>query len=249
MDLLAEVWDWFLTPSTWTGAGIDPGILVRGYEHVSMSFQALLFAASLALPVGMYIGHRRRFEFMAISLGNLGRALPSFGILGISFAVTTALDVPGVLGFWATFIALFLLAIPPVLTNTYVGIKGVDRDTIEAARGMGMSEREILLKIELPLAAPLIVAGLRLAAVQVVATATLGALVAWGGLGRYIVDGFAAGRLGDVQLLGGAILVGVLAVATEIGFGLAQRRVTPKTRSSVTTERKGPADAPLPIGS
>ncbi len=249
MDLLAEVWDWFLTPSTWTGAGIDPGILVRVYEHVSMSFQAVLFAAALALPVGMYIGHRRRFEFMAISVGNLGRALPSFGILGISFAVTTALDVPGVLGFWATFIALFLLAIPPVLTNTYVGIKGVDRDTIEAARGMGMSARDILLKIELPLAAPLIVAGLRLAAVQVVATATLGALVAWGGLGRYIVDGFAAGRLGDVQLLGGAILVGVLAIGTEIAFGFAQRRVAPKTHSSRSTERTRPADAPLPIGS
>lgn len=249
MELLAEVWAWFLTPSSWTGEGIDPGILVRGYEHVSMSFQAVLFAAAIALPVGMYIGHRRRFEFMAISLGNLGRALPSFGILGISFAVTTALDVPGVLGFWATFIALFLLAIPPVLTNTYVGIKGVDPDTIEAARGMGMSGREILLKIELPLAAPLIVAGLRLAAVQVVATATLGALVAWGGLGRYIVDGFAAGRLGDVQLLGGAILVGVLAIATEIAFGVAQRRVTPKTRSSVTTARSPREEAPLPIGS
>lgn len=229
MDLLAEVWEWFLTPSRWTGSGLDPGILVRGYEHISMSLQAVLYASALALPVGMYVGHRRRFEFMAVSVGNLGRALPSFGILGITFALTTSLDVPGVLGFWATFVALFLLAIPPVLTNTYVGIKGVDADTIEAARGMGMSEREILLKIEIPLAAPLVVAGLRLAAVQVVATATLGALVAWGGLGRYIVDGRAAGD--HVQLLGGAILVAALAIATELVFGLAQRWVSPKTRS------------------
>jgi len=247
MGLLAKVWDWFLTPATWTGSGIDPGILVRTNEHVSMSFQAILLAAAVALPVGMYIGHRRRFELMAISVGNIGRALPSFGILGITFAVTTSLDVPGTLGFWATFVALFLLAIPPILTNTYAGIKGVDGDTIEAARGMGMSEREILLKIELPLAALLIVAGLRLAAVQVVATATLGALVAWGGYGRYIVDGFAAGD--DVQLLGGAILVAALAILTEIAFGLLQRWMRPKTGSKVATRGEPRDEGALPIAS
>ncbi|MDQ4043492.1 MAG: ABC transporter permease, partial [Actinomycetota bacterium] len=176
----------------------------------------------------------------AISVGNLGRALPSFGILGISFSLTIGL--PGTLGFWATFIALFLLAIPPILTNTYVGIKGVDADTIESARGMGMTERQILLKIELPLGAPLIVAGLRLATVQVVATATLGALVAWGGLGRYIVDGFAAGD--DVQLLAGAILVAVVAILTEIAFGFLERSVSPRVRSKTP---RSPARVPGPV--
>lgn len=243
MDLVGKVWDWFQDPATWTGSGVDPGIVVRVYEHMSMSLQAVLLAALLALPAALYIGHRRRFEFLAVSIGNLGRALPSFGILGITFSITTALDVPGVLGFWATFVALVLLAIPPILTNTYVGIRSVDADATDAARGMGMTEGEILRKIEIPLAASLIVTGLRLAAVQVVATATLGALAAWGGLGRYIVDGFQAGD--DVQLLGGAILVALLAIATEIGFGFAERLVAPKTRSARGTA-PSQADGPLP---
>lgn len=237
MGLLGEVWQWFGEPGRWTGDGIDPGIITRLSEHMSMSLQAAGLAAMVVLPIALYIGHARRFEFVAISVGNLGRALPSFGILGISFSLTIGL--PGTLGFWATFIALFLLAIPPILTNTYVGIKGVDADTIESARGMGMTEREILFKIELPLAAPLIVAGLRLATVQVVATATLGALVAWGGLGRYIVDGFAAGD--DVQLLAGAILVAAVAILTEIAFSFLERSVSPRVRSKA---RRSPARAP-----
>lgn len=230
MDLLAEVWQWFTSASSWRGEGIDPGILVRLGEHMSMSLQAVGLAALVVLPVGLYIGHSRRFEFAAVSIGNIGRALPSFGILGIAFFITTSLDLPGVLGFWATFTALFLLAIPPILTNTYIGIKGVDADTVEAARGMGMTEREILMRLEIPLAASLIVAGLRLATVQVVATATLGALVAWGGLGRYIVDGLASGN--DVVLLGGAILVALAAIVTELAFGFVERGVSPRTRSS-----------------
>ena len=244
MGLLADVWGWFATASTWTGSGIDPGILVRIYEHMSMSLQAAGLAALLVLPVGMYVGHARRFEFATVTIGNLGRALPSFGILGITFALT--ISWPGVLGFWATFIALVLLAIPPILTNTYVGIKGVDPDTIESARGMGMSELEILRKIELPLAAPLIVAGLRLATVQVVATATLGAVAAWGGLGRYIVDGFASGS--DVDLLGGAVLVAALAILTEIAFALLERVVRPRTgtRSGGRGGRSLPAADPGP---
>ncbi|MFP5351753.1 MAG: ABC transporter permease [Actinomycetota bacterium] len=229
MGLLGDVWTWFGRPSTWTGSGVDPGILVRVYEHMSMSLQAVLLAAALALPVALYIGHRRRFEFLAVSVGNLGRALPSFGILGIAFSITTALDLPGVLGFWATFVALVLLAIPPILTNTYVGVRSVDADATEAARGMGMTEGEILRRIEIPLAAPLILTGVRLAAVQVVATATLGALAAWGGLGRYIVDGFQSGD--DVELLGGAIVVAVLAIATEVLFTLVERLVKPRTFS------------------
>ena len=243
MGLLREVWRWFAEPTTWTGSGVDPGILVRLYEHMSMSLQAVLLAAAIALPAALYIGHRRRFELLAVSVGNLGRALPSFGILGITFSITTALDLPGVLGFWATFVALVLLAIPPILTNTYVGIRAVDADATDAARGMGMTESEILRKIEVPLAAPLILAGVRLAAVQVVATATLGALAAWGGLGRYIVDGFQSGD--DVQLLGGAILVAVMAIATEVVFGFVERAATPRTRSRQQGTRTR-VEGPLP---
>lgn len=206
-----------------------------------MSLQAAGLAAALMLPLGLYIGHTRRFEFLSISAGNLGRALPSFGILGISFSLTIGL--PGTLGFWATFIALFLLAIPPILTNTSVGIRGVDPDAVESARGMGMTEREVMLKVEVPLAAALIVAGLRLATVQVVATATLGALVAWGGLGRYIVDGFAAGD--DVQLLAGAILVAVVAILTETGFGALERLVSPRVASKQAAPRSRFARDPI----
>lgn len=238
MGLLSDVWAWFTTAASWRGEGIDPGILVRIYEHMSMSLQAAALAALLVLPIGLYVGHTRRFEFVAVSVGNLGRALPSFGILGITFAIT--ISWPGNLGFWATFIALLLLAIPPILTNTYVGVKGVDADTIESARGMGMTEMQILRRIEIPLAASLIVAGLRLATVQVVATATLGAVAAWGGLGRYIVDGFASGN--DVELVGGAILVAVLAIVTEMAFSLLERSVRPRT----TAGEKAPRGSLVP---
>jgi osmoprotectant transport system permease protein len=187
METLRSALEWLTDSANYSG---DQGIPYRIYEHVQMSSQAVAIAALVALPVGMYIGHKRRFEFLAISLGNLGRALPSFGILG------------------------------------FVCIKGVDPDTAEAARGMGMSELDVLRRLELPLATPLMVAGARTAAVQVVATATLGALVSWGGLGRFIVDGKSQGD--SAQLLGGAILVALLAIATEVAFSILERLVSPR---------------------
>ncbi|MDP9067710.1 MAG: ABC transporter permease [Actinomycetota bacterium] len=235
MELLANVLRWFASAEAWAGSGIEPGIIVRLYEHMTMSFQSVGLAALLVLPLGLYVGHTSRFGAAVVSIGNLARALPSFGILGIFFALL--IDVPGTLGFWPTFVALVFLAIPPILTNTYIGINGVDVDTVESARAMGMTERQILLQIELRLGAPLIVAGLRLAAVQVVATATLGAVAAWGGLGRYIVDGFAAGD--DVQLVAGAILVAAVAVVTELSFGLLERVATPHSASDRTKPARG----------
>ncbi len=224
MDLFGEVWAWLTAAENWSGSASIP---VRLLEHIQMSAQATAFGALIAFPAGLYIGHKRRFEFVAVTVGNFGRALPSFGILGLTYTFT--LNWPGNIGFWPTFIALFLLAIPPILANTYVGVKGVDPDTVEAARGMGMRERELLMRLELPLATPLIVAGFRIAAVQVVATATLGAVAGWGGLGRFIVDGFSVSD--DPQIVGGALLVALLAVATEVGFGLLERVVNPTTRS------------------
>jgi osmoprotectant transport system permease protein len=221
MDTVTEALKWLVDSENYSG---ETGIPFRIYEHLQMSIQAVLVAALIALPVGMYVGHKRRFEFLAVSVGNIGRALPSFGILGFAFVFTN--NWPGTLGFWATFVTLTLLAIPPLLTNTYVGIKGVDADTIEAARGMGMTEFEILRKLEIPVSIPLIVGGARIAAVQVVATATLGALVAWGGLGRFIIDGKSQGD--SAQLLGGAILVALLAVLTEVAFSVLERVVAPK---------------------
>lgn len=224
MGVLAEALRWLTTPENYSGPS---GITTRLIEHVQISVQPLLLASLVAIPVGMWIGHRRRFEFLVISVGNIGRALPSFGILAIFFVLT--FSWPGDLGYWAIFFAMFFLAVPPILTNTYVGVKGVDPDTVEAARGMGLRERDVLLKLELPLAVPLIIGGMRTAAVQVVATATLGAVTSWGGLGRFIVDGFAVQD--NVQILAGAILVGLLAIVTEVLFGRLQRALAPRVSS------------------
>lgn len=210
-------------PANWSG---QMGIPFRLYEHFIMSFQTVLLGALIAAPVGVYIGHARRFEFLAISVGNIGRALPSFGI--VALVSVFAGNIPGNIGFWPTFIALVLLAIPPIMLNTYAGVKGVDRDTLEAARGMGMTEREVLSSIELPLATPLMLDGLRTASVQVVATATLGAYTGWGGLGAFIRDGFAVRDFGG-ELLVGAILVALFALATEGLFGLLTRWLSPRT--------------------
>jgi osmoprotectant transport system permease protein len=228
MDVLVAALAWLFDSANYGGLDSIPQRVV---EHVQISSQALLAAFLLSLPVGLYIGHRRRFEFLAVTVGNLGRAVPSFGILGMFFIWT--FNWPGVLGFWAVFFALFFLAIPPILTNTYVGIKGVDGDTIEAARGMGMTERDVLTRLELPLAVPLVIAGTRTAAVQVVATATLGALTSWGGLGRYIVDGLATQD--RPQILAGAILVALLAIATEVLFGVLERVLAPTLSSTRRT--------------
>jgi osmoprotectant transport system permease protein len=229
MNIISETVRWFADASHWSGPS---GVPARVLEHIQISLLAVAVAAVIALPVGLFIGHTRRGEFLAVSVGNLGRALPSFGILALVFPLTLRY-APGSIGFAPTLIALFLLAIPPILTNTYVGVQNVDPDVTESARGMGLSGRQVLFQLEVPLAAGLIVAGLRTAAVQVVATATLGAVFAWGGLGRFIVDGFAQGD--DGMIVAGALLVATLAILTEVAFTLLERAVTPRTASARRT--------------
>ena len=239
VSVIREVANWFSNPATWEGYN---GIPTRLVEHVAMSGLALLLAAPVAVGLGLWIGHTRRAEFVTITIANLGRAIPSFAILAFAFPLFLRFGYVG-LGFWPTVVALFFLAIPPILTNTHIGLRGVDADTLEAAKGMGMTGGQILRSIEIPLGAPLIVAGLRTSAVQVVATATLGAVIASGGLGRYIVDGFAFGTFGESGVegrqlvVGGALLVALLAIATEGAFALVERWVTPtpirhKTRNA-----------------
>ncbi len=240
MSVLEELVTWITDPVNWSGSS---GIPIRVLEHLWISTIAVVAAAAVALPAGLYIGHTRRGELVAVSIANLGRAIPSFAILALAFPVSLQLGLG--LSDWPAIAALFLLAIPPVLTNTYVAVKGVDRDTVEAARGMGLSGRDVLRSIEIPLGAPLIVAGLRISAVQVIATATLGALVAGGGLGRFIVDGFKQGN--DGMTLGGALLVALLAIATELGFGVLERAVAPAhSRRGLFTTRTRRIDAPHP---
>ena len=216
MNLLGEAFVWLNDPLNWEGRS---GVLYLTYEHLYISFFAVALAALGALPVALLLGHTGRGGGFTVLVTNVSRAIPTLALLTV-FAATA-------IGFGnrATIIALAVFAVPPLMTNTYVGIRGVDRDVVEAARGMGMSERSILLRVELPLAVPLLAAGFRTAAVQVVATATLAALVGGGGLGTVINEGF--GRQDRPQIIAGGLLVAALALLTEGALALVQRRVTP----------------------
>lgn len=230
IEFLGDLLQWFV--DNWDG---DTGYLARIWEHVTVSAAALVAAIGVALPLGAWLGHTGRGGFAAVSVVNIGRALPSFGIvaLALPFTIWLADAVPFIdsgLGFLPTFVALFALALPPIFTNTHAGIRSVDPETVEAARGMGIGGVRLLATIELPIASPLILTGVRITAVQVVATAPLGALVAYGGLGRFIIDGFAVRD--TVQIAAGAVLVALLAVATEVGFSLLERVVVPKGLAS-----------------
>ena len=227
MTLLGDVARWFADPANWQG---PHGIPVRVLEHIELSGLAVVVAVAIAMPVALYLGHVGRGGFIAINVANIGRALPSLALL--AFGLIIAISVGLGLGFWPTMFALVPLAIPPIVTNTFVAVRQVDRDVVDAARGMGLAERQILARIEVPLGLPLMLDGIRTAALNVVATATLGALVAGGALGRFIVDGFAL-REYD-QLVGGALLVALLAIVTEITFGALARASAPR---GMTVER------------
>ena len=187
-------------------------------EHLVISGEAMGIALLIAIPLGIWLGHLHRGSFLAINLANIGRALPSLAVIAIGL---------GVFGIGTTNVAfaLVILAFPLILTNAYVGVDGVDPDAIEAARGMGMRPYQIVLKIELPLALPLIFAGIKTAAVYVVATATLGGVVGGGGLGDIIVNQASYFLKG---VIAASIAVAVLAFAASFAFGLLQWAVTPR---------------------
>jgi osmoprotectant transport system permease protein len=186
---------------------------------------ATFVAAAVAIPIAVWLGHRKTGGTLAVAAVNIGRAIPSFAIIALFLPISIRLGLG--LGFWPTFLALLFLAIPPMFTNAYTGVAGVDPALTEAARGMGLTERRIITDVELPMASPVILAAIRVAAVQVIATATLGALVAWGGLGRYIIDGFSTQD--SVEVFAGAILVAGLALTTEVALGWVERRLVPVT--------------------
>jgi osmoprotectant transport system permease protein len=221
MELLAQIGAWFLKPETWSG---PDGIPMRLLEHVGISAASLLIAGAIALPTGLAIGHTGRGATFAINLANLGRAIPSLAAIGIVVPFTQALDPDLGFSLYPTVIGMVVLAIPPILVNAYTGIAEVDRDLVESARGMGLRERDILRGVEIPVAMPVLFAGIRSAAVQVIATATLGAIYAFGGLGRYIVDGVAQNDNG--KLFGGVILVAMLALGAEASLSVLQRVLT-----------------------
>jgi osmoprotectant transport system permease protein len=225
---VGETLDWLAQPSVWSG---PDGIPARLGEHLWYSGLAVLVAALIALPVGLLIGHTGRGSGAAAALANVWRALPTLGVVILVFRVEP-------LSIWPVLVALVVIAIPPILLNTDAAIRSVDPDVRDAARGMGMTGRQALWQVEVPLAVPLILAGIRSAAGQVVATATVAAFVGLGGLGRYIIDGYAARDIG--QITGGALVVALLALAVEGGFALLQRAVSP-------TRARHPRPAPRPV--
>jgi osmoprotectant transport system permease protein len=192
-------------------------MLHKTWEHLVLSGAALAIALAIALPLGVWLGHVHRGSFLAVNVANVGRALPSLAVIAVGFVFL------GV-GFWSVALALVVLAVPPILTNAYVAVDGVQTDAVEAARGMGMTDRQIVTRVELPLALPLIFAGIRTATVFVVATATIAAVAGGGGLGDIIVNQAGYGLEGVV---GAAIWVSILALVADGAIGLVQRALTP----------------------
>lgn len=219
MSSWSQFVDYIGSASNWTGS---TGILYRLEQHCVYTLVAMAVASFVALPVGMTLGHLRRGGTLAINITNVGRAIPTFAVL--TLLILSPIGVSDT----ATEIALVLFALPPLVTNSYVGLSEVDPEARDAARGMGMSGWQMFRRVELPLAMPLVMAGVRIAAVQVVATATIAALVGSGGLGRLVEDGLRQQDRG--QLLTGAVVVALLALVVESGLALVQHRVDPMRR-------------------
>jgi osmoprotectant transport system permease protein len=223
------------------------------FEHLYLCALSLGLATLLAFPVALYIGHTGKLAGIAVNVANIGRAIPSYAMMGILLPVSLALAPvigydPGLgLAFLPVFGAMTLLAIPPILVQTWAGLRAVDRELIEAARGMGMTERRILTSIELPLASAVIVGGFRTATLQVIATATIGAIVSGGGLGRFIVDGIH--NQDYTTVVGGVILVSGLAIGADFVLAGVQRWVTPRGVKLAAARRDEPADVAPPVPS
>ena len=227
MNSLVDAIQWLVDGAHWSGYD---GIPTRLWEHVQLAVIALAIASLIAIPLGLVVGHTRRGAFATTTIANIGRAIPSFAVLSLVYVIVIKVSPRLAFGFLPTIVALVLLAFPVILINTFVGIQQVDADTVEAARGMGLSGRQVLFDVEVPMAAPLILTGLRLAAVLIVATAGLAAYIGGGGLGRYVVDGVALQEID--RLIAGSILIAALAIATDLLFSALARVLSPRLTSS-----------------
>ncbi|MDY8110206.1 ABC transporter permease [Fulvimarina sp. 2208YS6-2-32] len=209
------LFSWLLDPANWTG---PYGALTLIWQHILYTLAAMAAAAVIAVPIGLYVGHTRRGELLIAGAANILRALPSLGLivllvilLGPVFTSDLAFLVPSL-------IVLVLLAVPPIMTGTYSGIANANRAAVDAARGMGFTPLQVLFRVELPCALPLIFSGMRGATLQVISTATIAAYVSLGGLGRLIIDGRAQNDYS--QMAAGAILVGLLALCVDLAIEL-----------------------------
>ncbi|ELS57395.1 ABC transporter permease [Streptomyces viridochromogenes] len=222
MNVLNYIGAFFDDSAHWQGYD---GIPTRFAEHLQYTLTALGIAAAVGLPVGLLTGHTGRGGNALAMIATAARALPSFGLMVLLFILLG-------LGLAPVMIPLVVLAIPPILVTTYEAMRSVDPAPVDAARGMGMAEAQILFRVELPMALPLILSGLRSAAIQIVSTATIAAYVSFGGLGRYIIDGLY--QRDYEKVVGGATLVAGLALATLAVFGLLGRlAVSPGVRRRV----------------
>ena len=225
MNVFADAWSFLTTWDHWTGSR---GFLARGRAHLWLSLCATVIAAAFAVPSAVLLAHRRIAPGASVAVVNIGRAVPSFAIIALVLPLSIRWGFG--LGFWPTCIALVALAVPPIFTNTYAGIASTPGTTVEAARGVGMTGSQVLRRVELPTALPLVMTGLRISAVQVVATATLGALVGYECLGTYIVSGLARGRGARDEVVAGAVLVAGLALIVDAIVGRAGSALTPWTK-------------------
>lgn len=217
--MIGAVFAWLADPANWAGPS---GIATRLMEHIAFSAVTLLIAAAVAIPMGVVVGHTGRARWLVTS-ANAARAIPSLGLL---FAVALFLGprVPGAAAFYLpSLVALVLLAVPPLLSGTYAGIEAVDPAARDAAAGMGMGGRQVLTRVELPCALPLLLSGVRSASLQVIATATIASYISLGGLGRFLIDGLASADY--PQMAGGALLVSLLALVVDLGWAGVQRAV------------------------
>ncbi|HEV7811239.1 MAG TPA: ABC transporter permease [Candidatus Limnocylindrales bacterium] len=239
----------FTDQANWTGT---TGIPNRLEEHLLICGLSILVASLIAVPIGLYIGHTNRGSNVAINLANIGRAVPSFAMMVIPVPLTLTLAETGIyepnfgLVFLPPFLAMVFLAIPPLLVATYSGLRSVDRDLIEAGRGMGLRERQILGRIEIPIASSIIIGGFRTSTLQVIATATIAAILGGGGLGRFIFDGLNQGLAGRPSIYAGAILVAGLAIGVDLILAQLQTRLTPRALRKPRAARRWARPAAVP---
>jgi osmoprotectant transport system permease protein len=230
MNSFNQMWTWLNDPLNWTNSN---GIMALAGQHLELSGAAVLLACLVSWPVGLWLGHTGRGGTVTVAVSNLTRAIPTLALLSI-FPLTF-------LGFgaWSVVVALAVFGVPPLLANAYLGLREVDPEVRDAARGMGLSGAQILWRVELPLSVPYLAAGFRTAAVQVVATATLAALVNGGGLGTIINEGFGLTlAAGGGEVLAGGLLVVVLCLLVEIACALLERAVTPRPLRRPSTWRR-----------
>lgn len=213
MNALGAAWDWLADPAHWSG---DDGVRHRLLQHLVLTVVCLVISCLIALPVALVLGHLGRGGALAVNISNVGRAVPTFAVL-----VLLLLTPVGKWGEGPTVVALVLFAVPPLLTNAYVGMREVDRSVVQAARGMGMTGRQMLFHVELPLSLAMVLNGVRIAAVQLVATVTIAALAGGGGLGRIITAGF--NLASTPMVVAGALLVAVFALIVEALFEVTER--------------------------